>query len=54
MTLLELLVQELPKRGGWPDAAEYCWQDRGKEIRPVSQGFGFHVDLLARNYRQEG
>ena len=26
MTLLELLRQELPKRGGWPEGADYCIQ----------------------------
>lgn len=24
MKLIDLLVQELPKRGGWPNGAEYC------------------------------
>ena len=24
MKLIDLLVQELPKRGGWPDGAEYA------------------------------
>ena len=24
MKLIDLLVQELPKRGGWPEGAEYC------------------------------
>jgi len=28
MTLLELLVKELPKRGGWPDGADGVVQDR--------------------------
>ena len=27
MTLLELLRQELPKRGGWPEGANECVQD---------------------------
>lgn len=27
MTLLELLVKELPKRGGWPEGAHYAAQD---------------------------
>ena len=27
MTLLELLVKELPKRGGWPEGADYAVQD---------------------------
>jgi len=26
MTLLEMLVQELPKRGGWPEGAVIAWQ----------------------------
>ena len=26
MTLLELLRRELPKRGGWPEGADYCVQ----------------------------
>lgn len=27
MKLIDLLVQELPKRGGWPDGANYAVQD---------------------------
>lgn len=31
MTLLELLVQELPKRGGWPEkATEICWHGKNE------------------------
>lgn len=33
MTLLELLRQELPKRGGWPEGAEFAWVDPDCEIR---------------------
>lgn len=33
MTLLELLVQELPKRGGWPDRVARISQDDDTEIR---------------------
>lgn len=29
MTLLELLRQELPKRGGWPEGAGFIAQDEG-------------------------
>ena len=29
MTLLELLRQELPKRGGWPEGIRYITQDNG-------------------------
>lgn len=27
MKLIDLLVKELPKRGGWPEAANYVVQD---------------------------
>lgn len=30
MTLLELLRQELPKRGGWPEGVNYIAQDEGR------------------------
>lgn len=33
MTLLEILRQELPKRGGWPKGAEFAWVDPDCEIR---------------------
>lgn len=33
MTLLELLRQELPKRGGWPEGQEFAWQDTNGEVR---------------------
>ena len=33
MTVLELLRQELPKRGGWPEGANYAWIDPDYEIR---------------------
>ncbi|ELY6244280.1 hypothetical protein SNQ22_000610 [Cronobacter universalis] len=33
MKLIDLLVQELPKRGGWPSKQPYAWQDRDGEIR---------------------
>lgn len=33
MTLLELLRQELPKRGGWPKGAKFAWVDPDCEIR---------------------
>lgn len=32
MTLLELLRQELPKRGGWPEGAKIARQDKDCEI----------------------
>lgn len=33
MKLIDILVQELPKRGGWPSAQNYAWQDNDGEIR---------------------
>lgn len=33
MKLIDLLVQELPKRGGWPEGRNYAWQDESGEIR---------------------
>lgn len=33
MTLLELLCQELPKRGGWPEGGGFAWQDDDGEVR---------------------
>lgn len=33
MKLLDLLVKELPNRGGWPEFASICWCDPDGEIR---------------------
>lgn len=33
MTLLELLRQELPKRGGWPEGANYAVQDADGTVK---------------------
>lgn len=33
MTLLELLLQELPKRGGWPEGANQCVQDFSSVVK---------------------
>lgn len=32
MTLLELLVKELPKHGGWPDSVFYVTQDSDGQV----------------------
>ena len=39
MTLLELLRQELPKRGGWPEGADYAVQD-GDGTNDIKFGAG--------------
>jgi hypothetical protein len=33
MRLIDILVRELPKRGGWPEGAVHAWADRGGEVR---------------------
>lgn len=33
MKLIDLLVRELPKRGGWPEKQSHAWQDMDGEIR---------------------
>lgn len=56
MTLLELLVQELPKRGGWPSEATKLHQDHDGEVwmHLVDDDvkFVFRLDRTATNARQ--
>ncbi len=42
MKLIDLLVKELPKRGGWPDGAEIAVQDADSQIC-----FSSHGDVYA-------
>lgn len=44
MTLLELLVKELPKHGGWPDSVFYVTQDSDGQVN----GYGISVPTLHR------
>lgn len=39
MKLIDLLVQELPKRGGWPDRALYVCRENDGTPRIVGQGW---------------
>lgn len=53
MTLLELLYQELPKRGGWPKGADYVVQD-GDGTNDIKFGAGepsvqYDCDKVWRN-----
>lgn len=53
MTLLELLRQELPKRGGWPEGADYVVQD-GDGTNDIKFGAGepsvrYDCDKVWRN-----
>lgn len=50
MTLLELLRQELPKRGGWPEGAKRARQDDDREIcfeGESSCRYDFYVDEMS-------
>lgn len=38
MKLIDLLVQELPKRGGWPDGVSRIHQDHDGEIYANTNG----------------
>ena len=49
MKLIDILVQELPKRGGWPDGVEEIWQDYDRLMRPLGW---FHDDLCEDHRRQ--
>lgn len=44
MKLIDLLVQELPKRGGWPDGAECAMQDADYQLC-----FSFHSEVSINN-----
>lgn len=44
MKLIDILVNELPKRGGWPEGVEEIWQDYDRLMRPGVWGW-FHHEL---------
>ncbi|ELY2757977.1 hypothetical protein SMY30_004097 [Cronobacter sakazakii] len=58
MKLIDLLVQELPKRGGWPDGEEYAWQDHNREVRfssnTTNNDFFPESGVLCYDYRRMG
>lgn len=49
MNLVELLVQELPKRGGWPEHATQARQDEDGEVcfEPVTSADDFHPGVMS-------
>ncbi|MFP2377806.1 hypothetical protein ACLEUY_16910 [Enterobacter ludwigii] len=49
MKLIDILVQELPKRGGWPEGVEEIWQDYDRMMRPLGW---FHDELCDDHRRQ--
>ncbi|EFQ9579857.1 hypothetical protein H0J91_004545 [Salmonella enterica] len=48
MKLIDLLVRELPKRGGWPDGAEIAVQDADSQIC-----FSSHSDVYADKHQTD-
>lgn len=57
MKLIELLVQELPKRGGWPDGVDSIHQDHDGEIYAwtgSSAKLLFRTGIIADNCRPYG
>ena len=49
MKLIDILVWELPKRGGWPEGVEEVWQDYDGLMRPLGW---FHDELCDDHRRQ--
>lgn len=49
MKLIDVLVQELPRRGGWPEGVEDIWQDYDRLMRPLGW---FHDELCDDHRRQ--
>lgn len=57
MKLIDLLVQELPKRGGWPEGVTHIEQDYDRELRFYGRGeprTGIILDELAVDHRKIG
>nr|DAK90737.1 MAG TPA: hypothetical protein [Caudoviricetes sp.] len=57
MKLIDLLVQELPKRGGWPEGVDSIHQDHDGEIYAWSGSsakFLFRTGIIADNCRPYG
>ena len=57
MKLIDLLVQELPKRGGWPKDVTHIGQDYDRELMFYGRGramTGIFLDELAIDHRKLG
>lgn len=57
MKLIDLLVQELPKRGGWPEGVTHIGQDYNRELMFYGRGramTGIFLDELAIDHRKCG
>lgn len=57
MKLIDLLVKELPKLGGWPENVTYIGQDYDRELMFYGRGnvaSGIIIDELAIDHRKSG
>lgn len=57
MKLIDLLVKELPRRGGWPEGVTHIGQDYDRELRFYGRGeprTGIIPDELAVDHRKIG
>ena len=57
MKLIDLLVQELPKHGGWPQSVTHIGQDYDRELMFYGRGramTGIFLDELAIDHRKRG
>ena len=57
MKLIDLLVQELPKRGGWPEGVTHIGQDYDRELMFYGRGramTGIFLNELAIDHRKCG
>lgn len=55
MKLIDLLVQELPKRGGWPEGVKQIGQDYDRELMFYGNGYSpkseIFLDMLSSDHR---
>ena len=57
MKLIDILVEELPKRGGWPEKVTHIGQDYDRELMFYGRGnvrTGIILDQLAVDHRKYG
>ena len=57
MKLIDLLVKELPNRGGWPEGVTHIGQDYDRELRFYGRGepgTGIILDELSVDHRKTG
>lgn len=56
MKLIDILIEELPKHGGWPEGVEFFTQDYDGELCPdgMSAGYKYRSSMLSTAHRGFG